>query len=118
MTIFVGCYQSIDGKTQQETQELLTKIPLPADLGKKYVELIFATPGKKSNGIRKKLEALTSAGNILGAPDGGRPENPHNWADVVSIRAMAFSLVKQIRAAREFLRKTNLREGNMSGDLA
>ena len=91
-----------------QVDELAANIPSAIDLGKRYLEAIFANPGKDSDSDREKLMELTKTGNILGIDTTGRSSTQYPWPDRTFIRAMAGSLVKQIRQARKLLKKTGL----------
>jgi hypothetical protein len=92
--------------TPEEIESFIADIPNPILLGTSYLEQIFANPGKGTSDASKRLKKLCSVGFIQGTgPQGGHPRLPHNWADIVFVRGMAYGLVKQIRHARTFLRK-------------
>ena len=86
------------------TKELLAKIPSPIELAVRYVEAIYECPSRRSDKQRQCLEDLVSAGAIQNAgKDDYRPTIIYSWADVVFVRAMSYSFVKQVNHARSFL---------------
>ena len=90
-------------------KRLVEEIPDPVELGTEYIQAILKNPGKESNDKRRHLKDLTSQSSIFGTysqKEGSQV--PDDWADMTFIRAMGFSLVKQVRYARRFLKNAEL----------
>ena len=95
--------------SDDEMKKLVVQVPDPVKLGTEYIQAILKNPGKESNERRRKLKDLTSQSSIFGTysqKEGSQV--PDDWADITFIRAMAFSLVKQVRYARRFLENAGL----------
>jgi hypothetical protein len=96
--------------TDEEMKKVVIDAPDPVKLGTEYIRAILKDPGKESNDIRRKLKDLTSQSSIFGTyskKEGSQVSD--DWADITFIRAMAFSLVRQVRYARKFLERARLR---------
>ncbi|HXP68627.1 MAG TPA: hypothetical protein VOA88_05040 [Candidatus Dormibacteraeota bacterium] len=95
--------------TDDGMKKLVVEVPDPVKLGTEYIQAILKNPGKESNDKRRHLKDLTSQSSIFGTYSQNEGSQvPDDWADITFIRAMAFSLVKQVRYARRFLKNAGL----------